>query len=429
MSAIAQKRAQLTKLLGELEAGQKEMDAGPLTQTRGDELEAKAKEAEAIQSEIDQYDRIATLAAKRREVTDPALPAESKGANDPDAEVVGFMTLGKAFTHSREFKAYLDAGAPLHTGSALYQVKGLREPLVPVTKAQVKATPTIGADVIPQQRVADVVRSTEQRMLRIEDIMADERTSSNAVEYLTFTPATPAAGFVAQGALKPETGMTLGTATAPVRTLAVWLPVTEQQLQDIPQIQGMIDNELLFQLGFVKERQIVWGGGTGEDFLGIFNTPGVDAGRAVAGDTLLDRIRRAITDVRVAELMPNGVVLHPYDSEVLDLLKGSDSHYVWAVVTDNNGAQRVWGLNKVESQAMQKPTLSGANTVYERRVLVGDFVRGASLWQRQDAGVAVGYVNDDFIRNKRTIRAEERAAFGVKRPLAFRFVISQAEAA
>jgi hypothetical protein len=36
----------------------------------------------------------------------------------------------------------------------------------------------------------------------------------------------------------------------------------------------------------------------------------------------------------------------------------------------------------------------------------------------------VGYVDDDFRRNKRTIRAERRAAFAVTEPLAFRKIVT-----
>lgn len=438
---ITQKKADLTKLLTELAAGQKEMETGPLSAARGAELEAKAKEAESLQAEVDQYERISGLAAKGREIPDPVLP-ESKGRADRGPEIIGYLPLGTAFVQSEQYKQFLAQGMP-EGGSLPFSVKGLQgeNRFLPLTHDEYKrlqagfegkAVPTLGADVIAPQRIADVVRGTEMEQLTMRDLLNVQGTNSNAVEYLTVTPAAnPAAAPVAESALKPETSMTLGTATAPVRTIAVHMPVTEQQLQDIPQIQGLINNELRYELAYVEDEQVTWGDGTGQNLLGIFNTTGVTAGRTVAGDTLIDKIRRAITDVRVARNMPNGIAVHPYDWEVIQLLKGSDNTYIWVVVTDPaTGQNRIWGLTVVESLGMQKPTLAvNTNTIYERRILVGDFVRGATLWDKQQAAVAVGYVNDQFIRNQRTLRAEERLAFGVKRPKAFRYVVAQAEAA
>jgi hypothetical protein len=49
---------------------------------------------------------------------------------------------------------------------------------------------------------------------------------------------------------------------------------------------------------------------------------------------------------------------------------------------------------------------------------VGDFTR-ATLWSRSPASVEVGFQGDDFVRNKRTLLAEERLAFAVRAPKAF----------
>lgn len=53
------------------------------------------------------------------------------------------------------------------------------------------------------------------------------------------------------------------------------------------------------------------------------------------------------------------------------------------------------------------------------KVLVGAFKLGAQVFDRWDARVEVGYVNDDFTKNLVTILAEERLALAVYRPEAF----------
>lgn len=435
IGAVATTRP-LATILAEMKALQEQFRGKEMPQAEGEKFEALGKEAKAIQDEADREKQIKAFEIFGREVTDPILPAadlDGKTGVSGDAQIVGYLSVGQMFARSEEFKQYIENGMPLQAGSGLLRVKGLhgQAGLIPVTRGEMKAIDariegkaiaTVGATVLRGDRLTEVVRSTERRVDFLRDLLTVTPTGQPSVEYLTLTPAAAASTPVAANAAKPETTLTLGLATAPVRTIAVWMPVTEQQLQDVPQIESTIDTELMYDLKLTEDSQLAWGAGTGENLLGIFNTPGVVAGRTVGGDTLLDKIRRAITDVRVANGMATGIAIHPYDWEALQLLKGTDSRYVWVVVSDAGG-DRLWGLDVADTVAMQEP---GSYTTNERRVLVGDFVRGATIWDRQQAGVQVGYVNDDFTKNRRTIRAEERLAFGVKRPTNFRYVVAQA---
>lgn len=442
MKGIKEKRAALTALYVELEKGQEELEAGGVAQARGEELEVKAQEAETLQKEVDQYERISKLGSKAKDVEDVILPAgednnagERKGARfgkgiGPDgSRIVGYISLGDRFANSPEFKAFQEAGFP-QANSAPMGAKSLHEAFVPVTEKMVeqKAVPTIGATVIQPDRIPEIVRTTELTRLRMRDVLDVSRTSSNSVEYVTVVSAPNAATAVTEAAVKPEASMELGTANSPVRTLAVHIPVTEQMLSDIPQIAGLINGELLFDLRRLEERQFLWGSGAAPNLQGILPLAGVPSITRAAA-TLLDRIRVGITDVMLYEYEPNAVVIHPLDWEGIVLLKGTDNRYVWTVVTDpQTGNSRVWGLAVVETPAMQKPTIGGGNTIYERDMLVGDFRRGATVWDREQASVQVGWINDQFTKNLRTIRAEERLAFGIKRPKAFAKYVTQAEA-
>lgn len=434
------KAKDLKTILQELKTLQDEYTGKVMPTEVGERFDRLAEEAKALQDEQDRKRRIRMLEEGSRVVDRPALPDEGK-SNDPD-EVVGYMSLGEAFTASPEFKRFAERGYPqteqvmvsFNGGSFHLDQKGMRIAAqggaVPVTRKMIeqKATPAL-TGWIQADRQNLAVRATELQRLTIRDLLNVSRTTSNSIEYTTLNAVTRVAATVADGAVKPETAMGGSTGTAAVRTIAVWIPVTEQQLQDVPQIENLINVQLTWELGRTEEEQLTWGDGTGNNLLGIFNTPGVNAGRAVSGDTIIDRARRAMTDIAREGLQANGIVMDPLDWETAQLTKATTNEYVWAVVTDDNGS-RLWGLRVIESLAVTKPTLAvNTNTIYERRMLVGDFARGATLWDRQQAGVQVGYKNDDFIRNLRTIRAEERLAFAVLRPKAFRYVITQAEAA
>lgn len=424
---IAQKKAALSQLYVELEAGRKKMESTGLSQPEGEALEAKAQEAEALQKDVESYERLAGLATKGRQAVDPALPAdvrrpgetmpETKGVGADGTEVVGYLPLGEAFVQSPEFKSYVANGMQAGTLSAPVQFKGLREPYVEVTRHMLesKAIPTLGAGFIRTDRVGIVAQAARPYRLLLRDLLNISQTSSSQVEYVTEDAIPESAAPVAEAGTKPETTAVFGIATAPVRTIAVWQPVTEQMLQDVPNIANLLNGRMLYQLGRAEEKQFMYGSGAGQNLQGILTLGGVPSiTRTVTNTTNLDRIRIGITDVLVAGYEPNGVAVHPTDWEAIVLLKATDNAYIWTVVTDpQTGRSRVWGLAVSETTAMKNP----ANL--QRFLLVGDFQNGATVWDRQQAAAQVGWINDQFITNQRTLRVEERLAFGVHAPLAF----------
>lgn len=462
--AMQEKRADLKKLLGELKTAQDEMTEGKsFGQNEAEALDQKAEEAEKLQREIKAFDdrtrRLADLQKNGREISDPGLPPE----NQPDEEkrrredsddfltkagrtrqlkaadgnpVVAFMRLGHYVASQKSLRDFVGSNMPrqqiaLATIPTVFGTKGSREPLVPVSREQLKqayeskAVPTLGDGVIEPTRVPDLVRVDEHDRLQLRDVLDVQQTSSDAVKYTRIVSYTRAAGSVAHSAQKPEGAMSMDSVTEAVRTIAVWLPVEEQQLSDYPALSGLINGELLYDVNKHLEELVMYGGGTGEDFSGILTDPAVLGARTSGGDTLIDVARRGITDVRRAGYEPNAIMVDPLDWEDIVLEKGSDNRYVWVVVTDG-ATQRLWAVPVIETVAMED--FSG-NQTEERNLLVGDFMRGATLWDRMASQIAVGWINDQFIRNQRTILAEARAAFGVKRPGAFRKHQTQAPSA
>jgi HK97 family phage major capsid protein len=116
-------------------------------------------------------------------------------------------------------------------------------------------------------------------------------------------------------------------------------------------------------------------------------------------------------------VQPTFVAIDPVDWEEVELAKGTDTHYLWGLISDLRGP-RIWSLRVVESDAMTHLATE------ERRVLMGDGVRGATVYDRQQVQLAVGYVDDDFARNLRTLRGEERLALAIKRPWSFEYFVT-----
>lgn len=423
----------LKTILAEMKALQDKYKGKPMPTEEATKFEELAAEAQPMQDEIDRNRKTRSVEESEREgkrLQTTTLPDDTQ----PEAKrptiisPVGYMKMGAFILAHGQVEAFRKAGRP-QAPWLLAKVKDLTQPVVGITAEQLaefqKAVPTIAADVIEPQRLSEVVRVTEHDTLTLRDLLDVQRTGSDAVKFTRITAYTRAAAAVARSALKPQAGLTIDAVTESVRTIAVWIPVENQQLDDLPQLRGIIDTELLYDLDKHVEELVIWGDGLGENFEGIAVNPLVLPMRTEVGDTLIDVARRGITDVRRAGYSPNGIAIDPLDWEDVVLEKGSDNRYVWVVVTEGD-TMRLWGVRVVETVAMED--FSG-NATEARVMVVGDFARGATLWDREDSSVQVGWQNDQFVRNQRTLLAERRAAFGVKRPGAFRKHETQAAVA
>lgn len=448
MDPMEKKRAQLEALNAELKAYQ-EKYTGEVRPKKeeAEAMDAKADEALALQKELDEYvahsEKLQqALGWKPATPGAPITPPDDHKGTKPD-RIVGFMTVGEYAVRTGELQKFVEMGAPRGVQQKLADIPSIlrnqrqNQAFVGLTQkdvemlAETKAVPTIGTGVIEPSRVPGLVKVTEYDRLVLRDILNIGQTTSNAVEWVREVSYTRAAEPTAHGAVKPEAAKVFDLVSTTVRTIAVWMPVQDQQLDDWPALQGLINSNLLYDLEKRVEELVTWGDGVGQNFLGFFNDPliwacgqmtAAGATRVVGTDTLIDIIRRGITDVRVAGYEPNGILLHPYDWEAIQLLKATTNEYIWVVVTEG-GVSRLWGVPVVETVACEDFT--GAATE-QRNLLVGDFIRGATLYDRMQSSVSVGWQNDQFVRNMRTILAELRAAFAIRRPGAFRDYQTQA---
>lgn len=424
---IRKMEADLKAIAKELEQGQIEMAAGPITQERGEELEQKAQEMEDLQAHIDRYNKIAGITSKAREVGRVTMPGETENIGRKSI----YTTPGHLFVASQALKQYKDQGkqgwsAKVDIGRRFGKKVLLRgeQAVAFEQKAFDPATlPILGEDAIIQiDRDPEIVRYQEPEILTLRDVLNVTPTTSDAIKFVRHVATTRGAATVGRGALKPYLKVQFEPDTVSVETIAVLSKVTEQDVDDAPRLIGYINGEMTLDVRVEEERQIAWGTGTNE-LLGLFD-PANDMpefNRAEAGDTVIDTIRKMRTDLRKKRVTPSFVAVDPVDWEEVELAKGSDAHYLWGLITDLRGP-RIWSMRVVESDAMTNLETG------ERRLLVGDGVRGATIYDRNQVQLAVGFVDDDFARNLRTLRAEERLALAMKRPFAFEFAVT-AEAA
>lgn len=310
-------------------------------------------------------------------------------------------TLGELVVENKDLKAFL-AGGMGAKGRVVVDVKNA---ITSLGSGQGAA-----GEIIRPDRLTTWI-APPNRTLRIRDLLPAGRTVSNAIEFVQETGFTNSAAMVAEQALKPESSLEFTVLTAPIRTLAHWMQASNQVLEDIPQLQSYIDTRLRYGLALVEEEQLLAGDGTGQNILGLIPqaTP-FDHSRRKAGDTRIDIVRRAMTQLRLSEYQADAIVMHPQDWEDIELLKDTTKAYIWA---NPRGllSPTLWGLPVLDS-----------TSVAPGEFLVGAFKIAAQIWDRDDATVAISTEDrDNFIRNMVTIRAEQRTGLTVYRPESFIF--------
>jgi len=297
--------------------------------------------------------------------------------------------------------------------------KGQRDivPIVIPSPEQIKAITNVQAsagDTVDYMRVPGIVGPGE-RALIIRDLLPVGTTSSDTVRYvreeLVTDSAAPQAG---QGVTKAESDFDFEALTCPIETIAHFVVISTQLLDDAIGLQSYIDSRMRYLLLLEEEDQLLNGDGTGNNLNGL-NTQAtaynatLETDLAIASPTDIDKVRVAMYQVSSgSEFPPTGVVMNPFNWAGIELTKDTQGRYIF-VNPANQTAPRLWGIPVAVT--LSQP---------QHDFLVGSFALGAQVWDRMDAAVAISTEDStNFRQNLATLRVEERLCITVYRPLAF----------
>jgi len=374
-----------------------ELDMNKVTSIRGDskakveEIQKKNKELEDLGKEIDglvALEKTAHLDEERQK----AISQKGEAFQFPASPQTETKDFGKMFTDSAAFKTWTDTKQKGHVAELNIDLKTLFQ-----------TTAGWAPETIRTGKVVDIAT----RPIRIIDLIPPGRTNQTAIVYMEETTFTNAAAEVAEGSVKPEAALALTERSSTVRKIAVWIPVTSEQLEDVEGIQSYLNGRLTFMLKQRLDLQLLAGNGVAPNLMGLLNTVGIQT-FALAGDRF-DAIYTAIKNVRVTgQADPNQIVMHPNDWQDIRLARTDDGLYILGNPSEP-GPVRIWGLPVTESTAET-----------ENSVLVGDFLNFCQLFEKKGIEIAITDSHDTyFIYNKLAVRAEIRVAFPVYRPAAF----------
>jgi len=364
---------------------------------RNDELADLGKQLDALREAEDLREK---NAERQRWLHEPGQhfvhprPEAGSGAPGGDLHERAAKSLGTLFT---EHPAYLQekGTAMAHFGVSLPDV-------------DMKTVMTLTAGFAPEAtRIPRVVLSAQRRPM-VADLIPQDPTTLSAIRYMEETTFTNNAAAVAENAAKPESALAFTERLVPVEVIATTLPVTNQQLDDVPAMQSLIDNRLTVMVQLAEEVELLTGSGTSPHLTGFYNKPSIQT-QAKGADPTPDAVFKGMTKVRYTGYAdPNGMAIHPNDWQDIRLLRTADGIYIFGSPTDE-GIERMWGMPVVVTPAATEGT-----------AILGDFALYSHISRRQGIQIDVSTEHDTFFAyNKVLVRAEERLSLEIYRAAAF----------
>lgn len=370
------------ELKAAVESGLREVEKKLGEQALAYEKQIKERGEENIQLKAS----IEKLAKEREGLEARVLEIEQKGVRGRSEDGVT-QSIGRQFVNSEEFKR-MDGSNP-RAGAVV----------------EVKNTILSDANSVQPQQVQGV-RGGAFVPLTIYNSLAHGPASSNSVEGIREAGFTNDAAEVSEGGLKPESELTFEPWDFPVRTIAHTLPVSKNLLADSGAVASYIDNRLMYGVMERVDRQLMVGNGTNPNLSGILDTGNYTVYTPETGDNLIDAINRAKWALWAAGWIPDNVYVNPGDWGDMELAKGSDGHYL------NGLPGTLLTTNPFQVRVIPSPFVPAG------QFAIGAFNRAVTVWDRQGVVVETGYVDDDFRRNKVTLRAEMRLALEITTPSA-----------
>lgn len=293
------------------------------------------------------------------------------------------------------------------------QQKTVQRAEIEITKgdlASMKETKVTSAGIVAPNYDPTIQPGIRQE-LRIRDLLTSIPVSGQQYTFFRELLHTRGAAPVAEGGTKPTSNVTFESVTDRVKKIAVWMPVTDEALDDVPQLLGYIRELLRYDLKLEEEAQILKGDGTGENLNGLMTqATAYSAALTKPGDTPIDIVRRAIYQVRKqSKLSADGVVMTELDWMNIELQKDAQNRYLFANL-QGLVTPVLWGRPVITSDSMDE---GDADTGGE--FLVANFARAATLFDRMSFLFKMGLINDMFIKNERALLVEERLGLGVRR--------------
>ena len=367
----------------------------------GDVIDAKLEKAygQALESATGKADEmlkseISTLTTKFNERIDALEVSNKKN-----------FEAGKALSFKGALNEAIEGGA----------IDAMRNGMSKAARFEVKADMTTGADftgeVIPADRVPGY-KFDPTRSVHVRQLIPQGSTSSDVVRFVKESGYTNASAATAEGATLAQSDFDFTASDANVQKIGTYFRISEEMLNDTPQLTSYLSARAPEKLLEVEDNQILNGTGVAPQLSGIISDATAFAAggfaNAIESANEFDVLTVALNQLALANYAADYIMINPTDFHKILLLKSSQNEYL--VKDWNQGLQpRINGVPVVLTTAITSD-----------KYLVGNFAMGTQLWVRDNVGVEFfkedgTNVRDGFV----TVRVQERVALTNYLPNAF----------
>lgn len=378
---------------------------------------AKVAEIGKMNSEIDECKQkvdellvVARAAAVSRQEEKAAESGDGAAARELERKGTGRrFNLGEAFSESAAFKSYTPgsgAGPSAHLDinlKTLFQTGNIAG-----AGWDPEDIRTGRLELTPQRPDVHVANYFPQTTTTMSSVVFMEETTFASVDGAAAATADGLASMTNEAGTYGEAQLALTERQEPVRKIAVWLPVTDEQFEDEPRARDYVNNRLPYMVRAKLDAQLLTGSGTAPQMKGVENVVGIQT-QALGADNIPDAVYKAARKIRdngFAE--PNVAFIAPAKWESVRLLKTADGQYIWGHPS-MVGPFTLWGIPIVETTA-----------VTSTKVVLGDFSNFSELAMKRGLDVQVTNSHGTlFVEGKLAIRADLRACAVFYRPKAF----------
>lgn len=388
------KSKEILSLFESKKAGEQEWDLTPeetKTVREGETELAKLRKEIVDEAEKERIHASAKDASEaiNRPGSIPRLPNSGGAMKGLESEAES-KTLGRQFIESKAFTGY-DPSSKMS----------------PEVKFETKTIVDTATAYQPQAIRTGYISQFPTRPIAVIDQIPQGTTNQIAVVYMEETTYTNAAVETAESGSYAQAAIQFTQRTATVRKIAVYVPITDELMEDAEQAESYVNNRLQFMVRQRLDSQIINGNGSGVNLQGIIGAANVQ-NQPRGTDSNADAIHKGITLVRsVGFAEPTACIIHPTNWETVHLMKTSTGEYIYGAPWQD-GPGTMWGLPVVPTTAIASGTS-----------LVGAFRPHCEFTLKRDLMISVGYVNDDFIKGQLSIRVDMRGALPIYRPSAF----------
>ena len=244
-----------------------------------------------------------------------------------------------------------------------------------------------------------------ERNRHIRPYFAQGKTTSNTVDYVEETAYTDGTAGVLEGAAIPQSDLVLTQQTAAVKKVGAHSNISIEMLEDVAGLMSYVQARLVAKYNQKEDTDLLAGDGVGVNLKGVSTSavawadPGI-----IANGNAFDVLRAAVKQAQVAEYFPNLILVHPDELFKMDVTKNANGDYILPYIFNGQG-HNISGIPIVATTAIAADNF-----------LVGDFARGAQIFDRRNVTLEVASENaDDFLKDLVTVKLTTRLALPIYR--------------